>query len=73
MATDTLKASIPGLQLAQKVQLVWEAIDPTTGANVSGVKVSAIGVYGPNLGDAVQGTFGSFSPVLIRTQAASTP
>jgi hypothetical protein len=70
VATDTLKASIPELQLAQKVQLVWEAVDPTTGAQVANVKVSLIGVYGPNLGDAAVGTFGPFNPVLLRTSAA---
>lgn len=70
MATDTLKATIPELQPTQKMQLVWEAINPTTGAAVSGVKVSSIGIYGVNLGGKPAGDQG-FAPVLLRTAAPS--
>lgn len=62
MATSTLKASIPEMQLNPNMMLVWEAIDATTGAAVTGVKVSSIGIYGPNLGGAPAGEsgFGEF-------------
>lgn len=43
------------------MQIVFEAIDPTTGATVSGVTVSAITIY-PEGASAQQeqGTFGPF-------------
>lgn len=49
MATDTLKASIPFLQLDSGMQIVFEAIHPTTGAAVTGVVVSNVAIYATDL------------------------
>lgn len=49
MATDTLKSGIPFLALDGGMSVVFEAIDPATGAAVTGVKVSAVAIYADNL------------------------
>jgi hypothetical protein len=42
---EKLTASIPsGLEIGGDYQLVWAAIDPTTGADVAGVVVSEVNV-----------------------------
>jgi hypothetical protein len=49
MATDTLKAGIPQLTLAGGMQIVFEAISPTTGATVAGVIVRNVAIYADDL------------------------
>jgi hypothetical protein len=49
MATDTLKAGIPFLALDGGMSIVFEAINPTTGAPVAGVVVRAVAIYADNL------------------------
>lgn len=49
MATDTLIASIPQLALDAGMSIVFEAIDPTTGAAVAGVVVSGVAIYADDL------------------------
>ena len=49
MATDTLVAGIPQLALDGGMSIVFEAIDPTTGAAVSGVVVSNVAIYADDL------------------------
>lgn len=46
MATDTLKAGIPIIDLDTGMSVVFEAIDPTTGLAVAGVVVSGVAMYG---------------------------
>jgi len=61
MAAPPLESSFPQADLEPGMQVVFEAIDPTTGAAVTGVTVSAIGMLvsgqGANVGE---GTFGPF-------------
>jgi hypothetical protein len=56
-----LESSLPQADLEPGMQVVFEAIDPTTGNVVTGVTVSAIGMLvsgqGANVGE---GTFGPF-------------
>jgi hypothetical protein len=54
MATDTLKAGIPFLSLDSGMQIVFEAIDPTTGASVAGVIVSGVAIYANDLSTPVE-------------------
>ena len=49
MAVHTLQSGAPGLELVGGNYLRLEAIDPVTGAAVTGVTVSSIAVYGVNL------------------------
>lgn len=39
------------LDLPDGYQVVWAAIDPTTGADIAGVKVSNVSLFGTNLGE----------------------
>jgi hypothetical protein len=45
MATQTLTAAMPALELTSGTRLVLEAINPTTGAAVAGVTVNDFVVY----------------------------
>jgi hypothetical protein len=51
MATETLTAAMPALELTEGERLVLEAIDPTTGLAVAGVVVNNFVVYGRDLRD----------------------
>ncbi len=61
MATANLQAPIPSIVLPPGAKIRFEAIDPTTGAAVAGVKVSAISIAGPaaaaQLQELVPGAF----------------
>lgn len=46
MATDTLKTGMPIYDLDVGMSIVFDAIDPTTGATVAGVVVSNAAIYG---------------------------
>jgi hypothetical protein len=56
-----LEASFPQATLEPGMQIVFEAIDPTTGAAVTGVTVSGIGMLvegtGAGLGEILTGPF----------------
>lgn len=67
MATDTLKAGIPIISLDSGYQVVFEAIDPTTGLPVTGVVVSGVTIYGDDLSsaDGVVGDTVQLSPALL--------
>lgn len=43
------------LDLPDGYQIVWAAIDPTTGADVSGVKVTGVSIFGTMLGTGTGG------------------
>lgn len=60
-----VKASMPQLlDLPDGYVIVWEAIDPSTGANVAGVKVGNVSIFGTALGSL--GTTGdSVGPFLL--------
>lgn len=47
-----LIGAIPSFDLPAGFVVKFEAIDPTTGAAVAGVKVSSAIIYGTRLGDA---------------------
>ena len=49
MASDTLMAPLPSVVLPPGAQIKFEAIDPTTGAAVTGVTVSNIAILGADL------------------------
>lgn len=52
--------SFPGeLDLPDGYVVVWAAVNPTTGADVAGVKVSNVSIFGTNLGSGT--TDGSFT------------
>lgn len=61
MATRTLKASVAPIRLVPGMQLRLEAIDPTSGAAVTGVESSAWAIYGDDesdeTGDTTSGPF----------------
>ena len=46
MATHTLQTGLPPLPIAGGMQLKLEAINPTTGAAVTGVTVTDWSIYG---------------------------
>jgi hypothetical protein len=49
--SQALTASMPGdLDLPDGYVVTWAAIDPTTGADVSGVVVSGVSLFGTMLG-----------------------
>lgn len=54
MTVHTLKAGTPGLMLYPGYIVAFEAINPTTGAAVTGVTVGSIAIFGrdENEGDA---------------------
>lgn len=62
MATDQLMAPLPQITLEPGMQIVFEAINPTTGAAVNGVTVKGITIYGTNAagGDGLSLTPGPF-------------
>lgn len=55
MAHHTLQSAAPGLPLTGGSYLRLEAIDPTTGAAVTGVTVEDVAVYGIDVSAAVGG------------------
>ncbi len=52
------------LDLPDGYVLRWAAIDATTGANVAGVKVQNVSVFGTNLGGGAGGS-GATGPYLL--------
>ena len=46
MATDQLMAPLPQITLEPGMQIVFEAISPTTGLAITGVTVKGIAIYG---------------------------
>lgn len=59
MATDQATAPFPQITLQPGMAIALEAIDPTTGAAVNGVKIKAITIYGA---DATAADAGEFKP-----------
>lgn len=53
MTVYTLESDMPMFELPGGSQLVFEAIDPTTGAAVAGVSVREVAVYADDLGGGV--------------------
>jgi hypothetical protein len=47
----------PLLDLPDGYTVVWAAVDPTTGADVAGVVVSGVSIFGTKLGTGVGATF----------------
>ena len=56
MATDTLKAGIPIISLDSGYQVVFEAIDPTTGNVLTDVVIENVAIYGDDLAAATDTT-----------------
>lgn len=46
---EPLIAGIPALELTPGMSVVFEAVDATTGAAVTGVTVTAVAIYGLDL------------------------
>jgi hypothetical protein len=46
-------ALAPDLDLPDGYQIVWAAIDPTTGSDVAGVIVSGVSIFGTMLGAGI--------------------
>ena len=58
---EALKASMPQLMdLADGYVVQWAAIDPTTGADVTGVIVQNVSIFGTLLGGDAAGPLGPF-------------
>lgn len=53
MTVYTLESDMPMFDLPGGAQIVFEAIDPTTGSAVSGVTVQNVAVYADDLGGGV--------------------
>mgnify|MGYP001042845484 CR=1 FL=1 len=61
MAAPPFESSFPQADLEPGMIVVFEAISPTTGAAITGVTVSAIGMLVTGEGASVgEGTFGPF-------------
>jgi hypothetical protein len=63
----TLVAGAPGLPLGPGMVLKLQAIDPTTGAEVSGVKATRWTIYGYDASAVPFDDFLSVSPLLVPT------
>lgn len=66
MATDTLIAPLPAVELTPGMVVKFEAISPTTGLAITGVTVSAVAIYVEE-GDASGGGVGTteFGPFML--------
>lgn len=53
------------LDLPDGYQVVWAAIDPTTGADISGVVVKNVSLFGTNLGEGTTTTVGRLVPYML--------
>lgn len=53
------------LDLPDGYQVVWAAIDPNTGADVTGVIVSGVSLFGTNLGDGSGGGTTVVGPFML--------
>lgn len=70
MSEALTAAMAADLDLPDGYQVVWAAIDPSTGADVPGVVVSGVSIFGTSLGDAGGGQFQFVlgNPLLIGSQ-----
>ncbi len=60
-----LIAALPGdMDLPDGYIVTWAAIDPTTGADVAGVKVSGVSMFGTLLGTGDNSTV-NFGPFML--------
>lgn len=67
MTVHTLMARAPGFPLPGGYYFRFEAINPSTGAEVTGVTVDDVAVYGLDARAAAYlETLGSINPVLVR-------
>lgn len=55
----------PDLDLPDGYVLTWAAIDPTTGADVSGVAVSNVSIFGTLLPTGTGGTLDQAGPYML--------
>ena len=62
MTTYNLQAPMPAIRLASGMKLKLEAIDPTTGAAVTGVVATDWAIYGEN----VSGETGALEDIVPR-------
>jgi hypothetical protein len=53
------------LDLPDGYKIEWAAIDPTTVADVSGVVVSNVSIFGTQLGTGADGTGGPIGPYML--------
>lgn len=61
-----LKAALPSdLDLPDGYVVTWSAIDPTTGADVAGVKVTSVSIFGTILGSGDGGGGNLFGPFML--------
>lgn len=64
--SQALTAALAGdLDLPDGYQVVWAAIDPTTGADVSGVAVSGVSIFGTALGAGSGTQTGQLGPFML--------
>ena len=67
---EALTASMPQLlDLPDGYVVTWAAIDPTTGADVAGVVVSDVSIFGTTLGAGYSGSFNVGTPILVGVSA----
>lgn len=64
MATFTLQASLPDLLFSEGMILRLEAIDPSTGLAVAGVKASEWAIYGQDVRAVDAGPVQALPPLL---------
>ena len=65
-----VKTGLPdNLDLPPGYTFRWRAVDPVTGADVAGVKVSATSLFGTTTGVGPIGT-AEYKPVLLRTNVS---
>lgn len=72
--TDTYTAKLPPITLKPGMQVVFEAINTSTGAAVPNVVVSAVAIYGVDLSAQAAGggggtlELGPLEPLLVRVE-----
>ena len=71
MPAQPINAPMPeDLDLPDGYVIQWNAVDPATGANVAGVVVTDVSIFGTALGSAASGsgTFSLLDPRLLSVQ-----
>ena len=60
MAQALTASMAADLDLPDGYQVVWAALDPASGANIAGVKVTGVSIFGTMLGSGSGGGGGGF-------------
>lgn len=65
MPAPLTAAMPPDLDLPDGYIVTWAAVDSTTGADVAGVKVTGVSLFGTTLGSGSDGAGGLIGPFML--------